>query len=40
MGGEPLLPTDMMKYMSYGGKDIKLTDGEVGYIRSFGEVDS
>jgi len=37
VGGEPLLPTDMMKYMSYGGKDIKLTDGEVGYIRSFGE---
>ena len=31
--GAPLLPSDMAKYMDYGGKNIKMTEDEVAVIR-------
>lgn len=35
--GAPLLPSDMAKFMSYGGKNIKMAENEVSQIKSFGE---
>ncbi len=31
--GAPLLPSDMAKFMNYGGKNIKMTEDEVAIIR-------
>jgi len=36
----PLLPSEMVKFMAYGGKNIKMTDAEVSRIRSFGETEN
>ena len=35
--GAPLLPSDMARFMSYGGKNIKLSEPEVSLVKSFGE---
>lgn len=34
---EPLLSTDIVRFMNYGGKDIKMAEDEVNFIKSFGE---
>jgi len=36
----PLLPSDMAKFMNYGGKNIKMSEDEVKFIRQFGEQEN
>ena len=38
--GSPLLPTDMAKFMAYGGKNIKMSPAEVKHIQGFGTGDN
>merc|ERR1712142_246456 len=37
---QPLLQSDMAKFMSFGGKNIKMSDNEVVHIKGFGEVEN
>jgi len=36
----PLLPSDIGKFMNYGGKNIKMSTDEVKFIREFGEQEN
>jgi hypothetical protein len=38
--GAPLLPSDMAKFMNYGGRNIKMSEEEVALIRNdFGLIE-